>query len=136
MNREGTPPAAVFDPSAEEVPPVLREILVRTDLPVLLLVAADAEGPAQDMAVRMAEVRSRAHLPTLLADADLDAPRLHAHLGLPNHEGLTDLFLFGASVARVALSPEGETFRFIPAGAYAPDPAEVLESTRWDHISG
>lgn len=135
MNREGTPPAAVFDPAAEEVPPVLQEILKRSDLHVVLLVAADAEGPAQDMAVRMAEERGRLQLGTILADADLDAPRLHAHVGLPNHEGLTDLFLFGASVNRVALTPEGERFRFIPAGPYAPDPAEVLESTRWDHIA-
>lgn len=127
--------AVVFDPDSGRLPPALDRMVADPDTPVLLLVASDSYEAAPALAIGLAEARAGRGLDTFLVDADLDAPRLHSRLGTDNLEGLVDIFLFGASLRRVAVSPQGQTFHFIPAGGYAPDPAEILGSPRWARIT-
>lgn len=134
MSPEGTP-AAVFDPASGELPEALDAALEGSDATILLLVASDSEPAAPEMAIALAAARADRGVDTILADADLDAPRLHTLLGAENLEGVVDLFLFGASLQRVTTRPEGRPFLFIPAGGYAPDPGEILTSQRWDRIA-
>lgn len=135
MTPEPRPAAEPFDPGSGELPPALERVLIESDKPILLVVAAEADDLAARAAIALAEARaSRGHA-TVLADADLDAPRLHGQLGVENLEGLVDVFLFGASLRRVAVRPSSRHFAFAPAGAYSPDPAEVLQSPRWDRIA-
>jgi len=69
------------------------------------------------------------------ADLHLDQPILHEAAGIPNLEGVTDIFLYGASVARSARPvPEGG-FYLISAGTYASDPREVLDAERWRRLA-
>ncbi|HUG41354.1 MAG TPA: SPOR domain-containing protein [Longimicrobiales bacterium] len=124
-----------FDPGSGEIPPGLESVFSDPDRPILLLVAADPDDAAARAAIALAAARAGRGLPTVLAEADLDAPRLHRLLDVPNLEGLVDVFLFGASLERIAVRPEAFAFDFAPAGAYAPDPAEVLQSPRWDRIA-
>lgn len=135
MTPDPRPAAVPFDPGSGELPPALEPVLTDAASPILLLVAAEADDAAAHVAIALAEARASRGLATVLSDADLDAPRLHRLLDVPNLEGLVDVFLFGASLARVSVQPEKRRFTFAPAGAYAPDPAEVLQSPRWDRIA-
>ncbi|MBW3553850.1 MAG: SPOR domain-containing protein [Gemmatimonadetes bacterium] len=135
MTPEPRPAAVPFDPGSGELPPALESVLIDSASPILLLVAAEADDAAAHVAIALAEARAARGLATVLSDADFDAPRLHRLLDEPNLEGLVDVFLFGASLERVTVQPEKRRFTFAPAGAYAPDPAEVLQSPRWDRIA-
>ena len=135
MTSDPRPAAVPFDPGSGELPPALEPVLTDPENPILLLVAADADDAAARTAIALADLRGARGLPTVLADADLDAPRLHRLLDVENLEGLVDVFLFGASLSRVTVRPDTRRFELAPAGAYAPDPAEVLQSPRWDRIA-
>lgn len=135
MSPPPRPAAVPFDPGSGELPDALEPVLAAPDWPILLIVAAEADDEAGRAAIALADARGRLGLRTVLADADLDAPRLHRLLDVDNLEGVADVFLFGASLGRVTVRPEGHAFDFAPAGAYAPDPAEVLGSPRWERIT-
>jgi hypothetical protein len=69
-------------------------------------------------------------------DLGLDKPALHEALGLPNENGVSDAFLYGASVQHIARPALDETIFFAPAGTATADPEEVLEHPRWDDLTG
>jgi hypothetical protein len=71
-----------------------------------------------------------------LMDLGLATPSLHEALELPNQEGVTDAFLFGASVQRIARpTPDGAIF-FASAGTPTADPEAVLGHPRWQDLAG
>lgn len=70
----------------------------------------------------------------VLADLHLETPLLHELLGVENLEGLVDIFLYGASLSRIARPVLDSAFLFIPAGTYPPDPAEVYSNDRWKKL--
>ncbi|MFO8175654.1 MAG: hypothetical protein R6T96_15310 [Longimicrobiales bacterium] len=87
-------------------------------------------------AVTIAENWSRNGLRVFLMDLGLESPTLHKELRLPNREGVSDAFLFGASIQHIA-SPAGEgSFFFAPAGSTPGDPEEVLGNPRWNDLAG
>jgi hypothetical protein len=135
MSEQDRPGAVRFDLDSGEIPPVLYPAIAEPERPILLLVAADDSHDVAHAAIALAEARAGRGRPTILGDAGVVSPRLHEPLGLDNLEGLADVFLFGASLPRVVTRPEGYSFDFIPAGAYVPDPAGVLDSPRWDRIA-
>jgi hypothetical protein len=116
-------------------PPALGSALTDPDQSILLVLAAEAGESYERAAIALADGCSREGRPTVLADGAVTAPVLHELLGVENLEGLADIFLFGASLPRVARRPEGRSFEFVPAGPYAPDPAGVLDSPRWGRIA-
>jgi hypothetical protein len=117
------------------IPPALGSAITDPDQSILLLVAAEGGEDSGRAAIDLAAARSEQGRPTLLADGGVTAPSLHELLGVDNLEGLADIFLFGASLPRVARRPADRSFDFVPAGAYAPDPAGVLDSPRWGRIA-
>lgn len=135
MSPDSRPETVPFDPGSDELPPSLGPVLTESDTPILLLVAAEANDDAARLAIGLAEARAAGGQRTVLGDADLDTPRLHRLLDVSNLEGLVDVFLFGASLPRVSVRPQMRAFEFVPAGAYAPHPEEVLGSPRWDRLS-
>lgn len=127
-----------FDPEGGELSPALESAL-RSDAvpPVVLLVAgaaARASGWAARATVAVAAALARDRS-VVVADLAVDQPELHALLGVPNLEGLADVFLFGASLPRVAQAVPGQAFEVVAAGAYVPDAAELLASSRWERIA-
>jgi succinoglycan biosynthesis transport protein ExoP len=68
---------------------------------------------------------------TILVDADLRRPGLHALFGIPNNVGLTDMVLSdNADVGSVVQRTEEPNLRVITSGAVPANPAELLGSHR------
>jgi cell division septation protein DedD len=134
MSPNPTTPPDRPEPGQGEIPPGVGAAIMEPDQPILLIVAADSDDAAIQAAIALADARAAHGLHTVLADAAVTSPRMHRGLGIENLEGLADVFLFGASLTRVATRPEGHDFDFIPAGAFVPDPAGVMDSSRWNRI--
>ncbi len=92
------PSPTFFDPSFERLPaPVAGETAAPG--PVLLLFdrAADRDWAA-DAAVSLATGWHAAGRRTVLADLCLEDPFLNDRIGMPNQDGVVDIFLYGASL--------------------------------------
>ena len=95
----------------------------RALLPLVSLRRGDGRSTlAVELARRFAALGER----TLLVDADLRAPSLHARFGVPNRGGLADL-LDGRDVQFVAC---GEHLALLAAGSVRDDPLELLSRPR------
>lgn len=94
------------------------------------------EGWAARAAVALATDWSSGGLHVFLMDLGLESPTLHEALGVPNGEGVSDAFLYGASVQHIANPVLDGAFFFAPAGSPPPDPEEVLGHQRWNDLAG
>lgn len=103
---------------------------------VLLVAGAGArdDGWAHGAAIALARELSGRGRRVVLADLDFSKPALHARLGEPNAEGISDVFFFGASLEHVALTWSARPFAIIPAGAGVLDPRVVLEHPDWARL--
>lgn len=128
------PAPTFFDPSFERLPaPVAGETAAPG--PVLLLFDRAADRTwAADAAVSLATGWHAAGRRTVLADLCLEDPFLHERIGMPNQDGVVDIFLYGASLARSARAVPGRGFYLISSGTYTDDPGGVLRNPRWDKI--
>ncbi|MCJ7630364.1 MAG: hypothetical protein MUO50_18475 [Longimicrobiales bacterium] len=97
---------------------------------------AQAEGWAALAAVAIARSWSQGALRIFLMDLGLDAPSLHRPLGLLNREGVSDAFLYGASVQRIAQPALDDAIFFASAGTATTDPAQILGHPRWNDLAG
>ncbi|HEX6042621.1 SPOR domain-containing protein [Longimicrobium sp.] len=133
---EGAPTPTFFDPSFERLPaPVSGDTAAPG--PVLLVFDRGADRDwAADAAVALATGWHAAGRRTVLADLCLEDPFLNERIGMPNQEGVVDIFLYGASLARSARAVPGRGFYLISAGTYTPEPGAVLRNPRWDKIVG
>jgi len=129
-----------FDPADAGAQPIeaVAEAAGSGEHPVILLVATAGArrsgwGAASAVALadRVADFTDR----VFLADLDFESPSLHTRLGTPNEEGLADVFFYGASLKHVTHRPAGHRFELISAGAFVPEPAEVLRHDRWLSIA-
>jgi hypothetical protein len=130
------PSPTFFDPSFERLPaPVGGDTAAPG--PVLLVFDRGADRDwAADAAVALATGWHAAGRRTVLADLCLDDPFLNERIGMPNQEGVVDIFVYGASLARSARAVPGRGFYLISAGTYTPEPGAVLRNPRWDKIVG
>lgn len=69
-------------------------------------------------------------------DLGLEEPSLHSVLDLPNGEGVSEAFLFGASVQHIAKPALNNAIFFASAGTPTGDPEEVLGHPRWNDLAG
>ena len=97
---------------------------------------ARIDGWASRAGVLIAGEWAREGLRVFLMDLGLDEPSLHEAVGLPNGEGVSDAFLFGASVQHIAKPALDNAIFFAPAGAPPADPEEVLGHPRWNDLAG
>ena len=135
---EGWPDAVSLDVSSGVASPVLDD-LVRScaSTPVLLLAVgplAQRGGWAAEACINIAEAFVATGQRVVVADLSLDRPELHERLGGDNTEGLTDVFLFGASVEHVTRMLPAHSFELIPAAAFTPDSEEILTHRRWSVV--
>ena len=104
---------------------------------VVLLVAASAAREhewAERAAVSLVSGWAEHGRRILLADFALAGPGLHRALEAENGEGVSDAFLFGSSVQRVARPVQDGRFLFVPAGTATARPDVVATSDRWHSI--
>lgn len=88
-------------------------------LPVVGLRSAES---AAALACELSEALAGGGLRTLLIDADLRSPRLHARFGVPRRRGLAD-FLDARAVEHVSVS---ENIALLTAGIVRANPLELL----------
>lgn len=69
-----------------------------------------------------------------LVDLSLEHPALSSPASDPAEEGITDAFLFGASLSHVAEPQEIPGFHFIPVGTPPSRPDDVWGSDRWQRL--
>jgi cell division septation protein DedD len=133
---DAVPAPTFFDPSFERLPaPVSGDTAAAGPLLLVFDRGADRDWAA-DAAVALATGWHAAGRRTVLADLCLEDPFLNERIGMPNQEGVVDIFLYGASLARSARAVPGRGFYLISAGTYTPDPGAVLRNARWDKIVG
>ena len=128
------PEPTFFDPSFERLPAAASFDASRTG-PVLLLFdrAADRDWVA-DAAIAIATGWNATGQRTVLVDLGLDDPMLAERIGMSSMEGVVDIFLYGASLARSARPVPGRGFYLISAGTYTPDSTAILRDGRWEKI--
>jgi non-specific protein-tyrosine kinase len=107
------------------------------DRPVETMVVTSAgpdEGKSQvlaNLAVAMAQGERR----TILVDADLRHPGLHAMFGVANDRGLTTMILEEEALDAPPLLDVGvENLLLVPSGPLPPNPADVLGSSRMEQV--
>lgn len=93
-------------------------------------------GWATRAVVAIAREWAQQDLRIFLMDLGLDAPSLHAALGLKNGEGVSDAFLYGASVQRIAQPALNDSIFFASAGTVTADPEQILGHPRWNDLAG
>lgn len=108
---------------------------LRPEGTVLVLLAGDADRRwAADVAVDLSAQWAAQGRRIVLADLHLENPVLHLGLDVPNLEGVVDIFLYGASLSRIAKPVRNGSFYLIPAGTYAPDLEEIYRHPRWKKL--
>jgi hypothetical protein len=134
--QDAVPSPTFFDPSFERLPaPVGGDTAAPGPLLLVFDRGADRDWAA-DAAVALATGWHAAGRRTVLADLCLEDPFLNERIGMPNQEGVVDIFVYGASLARSARAVPGRGFYLISAGTYTPEPGAVLRHPRWDKIVG
>ena len=130
-----------FDAEAEEVPEELSPAILPGggEGRIVVLAAtpfAQSEEWASRVVVAIAKGWAQEKLRIFLMDLGLDAPSLHKVVGVLNREGVSDAFLYGASVQRIAQPALDDAIFFAPAGTATTDPEQILGHPRWDDLAG
>ena len=110
------------------------ELLFGAALVALVPATADLDAAAM-MAWNVARAAASAGRRVALVDCHVDEPQLHAAAGQDNHEGIVDVFEYGASLSRIAQRQKDSNLYFVPAGTFAPDPAVMAAHPRWRRLS-
>ncbi|HEU4451642.1 MAG TPA: hypothetical protein VFR81_01240 [Longimicrobium sp.] len=128
------PSPTFFDPSFERLPAPAAFDEGRPG-PVLLLFdpRSDRQWVA-DAAIAIATAWNAGGRRTVLADLSLEDPVLHERIGMGNMDGVVDIFLYGASLARSARPVPGRGFYLITAGTYTPEPESIFRHPRWEKL--
>ena len=133
MDRDLPAPKS-FDPAHSDAPP-LPDLSPSGGLVLLVATVAEEDRDwAERSAAALATTWARQGRRILLADLGLIRPALHTILGVANDEGVTDTFLFGSSIQKVARPVQGGGFLFVPAGTVPGRPEAVTESPRWASV--
>lgn len=122
---------AMADPSSTGANP---DVLESLGTVVVLLASGDDRSRAASAAIELCAEWAAAGRRVVLADLHLESPVLHDELGVDNLEGIVDIFVYGASLARIARPVRNGSFFFIPAGTYAPDAGEIYKNARWPKL--
>lgn len=121
------PPPLEFDPTRGGETP-----LRGAPGTVVLLLAGESERRwAAEAALELSGAWAEESRRIVLADLHLEDPLLHEVAGTDNLEGVVDVFLYGASVARSARAVPGRNFYLITGGTYEPDADAIYHHPRW-----
>lgn len=101
-----------------------------------LMVTSALKGEGKSTtAANLAVALARDGRRVTLVDADLRRPTVHKIFSIANTMGLTNAIAGGAPLAEVSHDSGIENLRVITAGPIPPNPAELLDSTRFARIA-
>jgi succinoglycan biosynthesis transport protein ExoP len=101
----------------------------------VILVSSAAVGDGKtSVAISLATIMAQGGKTVLLVDGDLRRPRIHNFLGLPNTNGLTDVFRNSIELHEALQTSKLDKVMVIPAGEPPPNPSELLGSKKMDII--
>jgi len=106
------------------------------DKPVQTLLITSS-GPGEGKSLTMANTAltfAQQGEPTLIVDTDLRRPVVHHLFGLSRSPGFGEIIAGTASIQDCLREVPGTHLKVITAGAYMPNPAEVLGSRKMDHF--
>lgn len=100
-----------------------------------LMVTSAVKGEGKSTtAANLAVALARDGRRVTLVDADLRRPTIHKIFEVANTMGVTNAIAGGAPLAEVSHATDIENFRIVTAGPIPPNPAELLDSTRFARI--
>lgn len=100
---------------------------------ILITSSRPGEGKtftACNLAISLAQMQKR----VALVDADMRNPRIHHIWNVPNEIGLSGFLTSDAPLEDVLLPTNVKGLSLIPSGRKTPRPAELLSSTRMEHL--
>lgn len=100
----------------------------------LLVTSAMPGDGKSSTAFNLALIIAQRGRKVVLIDADLRKPKIHTLLGVPNRDGLSDLFLGQVSVQDVIRPWRVDNVFAITSGTPPPNPTELLGSKRMEQI--
>jgi hypothetical protein len=102
---------------------------------VVLLVSGDVDRTwAAQFVLELSASWAAAGRRIVVADLHLERPLLGEASRDEDLEGIVDVFLYGASLSRIARPVRDGLFYLIPAGTYSPDAAEIFRHSRWKKV--
>ena len=108
---------------------------VQTPIRTLLVTSPGPSEGKTTVAVNLAAIFSQTDKRVALIDGDLRRPNVHSMFGLPNREGLSNVFLNRARPGMVSRrKDELPNLYVITSGRLPPNPAELLGSDKMDQI--
>ena len=122
------------DDPAEPLARSIPELFSGAALVALVPATADLDAAAA-LAWNLARATAATGRRVALVDCHVDEPQLHATAGEDNHDGIVDVFEYGASLSRIARQQNEPNLYFVPAGTFAPDPAVMAAHPRWRRLS-
>lgn len=101
----------------------------------MILVSGATPGVGKSfVSANFAAVLASAGKRTLLIDADLRRGHLNQYFSVPRTHGLSELVAGAVEAGSVVRKSLVENLDFIPSGSFPPNPAELLESSRFSHV--
>jgi capsular exopolysaccharide synthesis family protein len=101
----------------------------------LLVTSPGPEEGKSTISANLAVIMAHEGKRVLLVDADLRRPRVHKMMGVSNNQGLTDFFLRShTELNGIIRSWEYDNLYLLTSGKHAPNPAELLGSTRMTQV--
>jgi capsular exopolysaccharide synthesis family protein len=108
---------------------------VSRQVQTLLVTGARPGDGATTTAVNYAVALAQTGRSVLIIDCNLRAPSAHRAFGIGGYAGLADLLASGGAVFDQFVRPTGvEGLSLLPAGEAPENPAELLESERFDRV--
>lgn len=111
-------------------------VFASPDKPIQTLLITSS-GPGEGKSLTMANTAlsfAQQGEPTLIVDTDLRRPVAHHLFGIERSPGFGEIIAGTATIDECIRDIQGTQLKVITAGAYMPNPAEVLGSRKMDHL--